>query len=347
MQNNDIKQAINLCVTKRIPFVAYKLPYQKELIFFSNPSKKGTNNTKFHISFFANKSDSPITIYNEYDSIQTIKHCREIPSNVNPKIKPHKASTDFDIYTDSVNNIISQLKVNGYKVVFSKVTCGKHKVVNWAELAIEYFEHFVTSFRYIYYTQDTGCWIGASPEVLITKDNKNSPYKTMALAGTRNKSVNEYSWDEKNLSEHKFVTDYIVEKSKEIGLSPFVHDAENIVFGDIEHLCHKIDLIGNLLENPIKIANHFSPTPALLGYPIEYALNTLNNFEKHPRHCYGGYIAIEKDDSFHSYVNLRCAHIDDTNYCIYSGGGITKDSIAIEEWIETENKIKILKEILA
>ena len=38
------------------------------------------------------------------------------------------------------------------------------------------------------------------------------------------------------------------------------------------------------------------------------------------------------------YVNIRCAKIVDDNLSVYVGGGITKDSNALDEWTEIVNK---------
>ena len=52
------------------------------------------------------------------------------------------------------------------------------------------------------------------------------------------------------------------------------------------------------------------------------------------------------------YVNLRCMQIEinsesSTNLVpLYVGGGITKDSNAEKEWLETVNKAKTIKNIL-
>ena len=73
--------------------------------------------------------------------------------------------------------------------------------------------------------------------------------------------------------------------------------------------------------------------------------NKINSIEQHNRRCYGGYIAIHNNEDISAYVNIRCAQFDKKTYCIYSGGGITKDSNPIEEWKETENKISTLKRI--
>ena len=341
----DIHQAINLCISKGIPFVAYQQPNQTEIEFFSNPTGKH-NSTKFHISFFSHIESNPLAIYNELNATETINYCNNTTFNSKSLIEPYDISTDFESYEKSINDVISILKESNGKVVISKVICEKHKITDWANIAEKYFINFDNTFRYIYYTPQTGCWLGASPEIIITKEANSDKYKTMALAGTRIKN-SQTKWDNKNITEHNFVTDYIVNSMKDIGLETIVYDAENVSFGNIEHLCHRIEIIEDRPISPIMLAMQLSPTPALAGYPLTEALSLISKFEKHPRLCYGGYIALENEMGFCAYVNLRCAHFDQNRYCIYSGGGITKDSDAVEEWNETELKISKLKDILS
>ncbi|MFN9108978.1 MAG: chorismate-binding protein, partial [Bacteroidota bacterium] len=46
------------------------------------------------------------------------------------------------------------------------------------------------------------------------------------------------------------------------------------------------------------------------------------------------------------YVNLRCMQIEGNLAHIYVGGGITADSDAESEWLETVNKSQTMKKIL-
>jgi len=61
----------------------------------------------------------------------------------------------------------------------------------------------------------TGCWIGASPELLL--EASGNGVKTMALAGTRAAGESR-EWDCKNLEEQQMVTDFISETLSGNGL---------------------------------------------------------------------------------------------------------------------------------
>lgn len=344
MNNETIHQAINLCIQKNIPFVAYILPGNSAINFFSNPTNS-IHSTTFYINFFGDKESTPIAISDELDALETIQsfqNCKPFPS---PKISPWKESTNFESYCDQISQITSHLKIHKGKIVLSRVLCGEVTNINWANIALCYFKEHPKTFRYIYFTQETGCWLGASPEILISHTKAEPTFETMSLAGTRKSSLSEQSWDFKNIEEHNYVTDYIVSTLDSLGLKALVHEAENLNYGTIEHLCHRITSSINDIPY-FKILNKLSPTPALAGYPLDNALNIITKLEEHPRICYGGYVALEDDKNFISYVNFRGGHFDSKRFCLYAGGGITADSISLNEWDETTSKINSLQQII-
>ena len=346
MKISNIIQAINLCVSKRIPFVAYQMPNENNITFFSNPTLT-PNNKKFSIGFFGDKINNPITIHNEFNAIETIEYINKyaVDQQHMPLIYPYNITTAFSAYKQSFINVTDYLKKGITKIVLSKVICGNHNITDWSSVVLKYFNKFNSTFRYIYYTHNTGCWIGASPEVIIVKENSNNNFSTMSLAGTRKINDKFQQWDNKNMSEHDIVTKYIVSTLREEGCVLDVSNYTSIPFGDIEHLCNHITFKCPNEISPINLVKVLSPTPALSGYPINDSLKILEKIEAHPRYCYGGYVAVSDIDNFYSYVNLRCAHFDNKTFCIYSGGGITLESLVEEEWQETENKIVELKNI--
>ena len=104
------------------------------------------------------------------------------------------------------------------------------------------------TFRALYFTQETGLWLTATPGAPAVgpqglDDDSPVAFETMSLAGTRVPSP-DASWDEKNRLEHLTVLDFIRDIFTNEGLQPEVHEAELVPFGGIEHLCHRITRIG-------------------------------------------------------------------------------------------------------
>ena len=344
MNNKVIKKAINLCIQKNIPFVTYILPNNNTPIFFSNPSST-EHPINFYVNFFGDKASLPIKISNELNADDTIRQFANSQQLQEPKITPWSQSTCYEAYKNQIEKIICHLKANYGKVVLSKVVCGNVNNIDWADVAFKYFKLHSSTFRYIYFTHQTGCWIGASPEILINHDKTTNYFNTMSLAGTRKTSLNNQPWDKKNIVEHNFVTNYIVDVLKSLSLNVNVHDYESLKYGQIEHLCNRITSSINNVSF-FEILNKLSPTPALAGYPIEDSLNIITNTEEHPRYCYGGYVALDDSEKFMAYVNFRGGHFNTNKYCLYSGGGIVSNSTAELEWEETNTKISSLKQII-
>ncbi len=342
----EIRKAINICIAKNVPFIAYALPGMDSFVFYSNPSSdNGERLESVIISFFGKDSADVVEVKKELDELQTVMLLSDKPVMESPEISPWPLSTNYMQYCAQVHCIVNGLKKHGGKVVLSRVLCGNVGVVDWTDAASEYFDAYPAAFRYIYYTAETGCWMGASPELLLEHLSADDKFYTMALAGTRTIGEGEV-WDVKNVEEHDYVTTYIVETLGGLGIDAVVADAENLKYGKIEHLCHRIE--ASLPPEGISyddVMRQLSPTPALAGFPVERAIKDIAEYEVHPRHCYGGFISVKDSDGIHAYVNLRCVHFDLHNYCIYAGGGLTSKSVDSVEWAETESKVSVLKKI--
>lgn len=192
----------------------------------------------------------------------------------------------------------------------------------------------------VYFHPETGAWITATPEVLLTHDRQSGRYVTMSLAGTRPSTDIEKEWSDKNIEEQAIVTRYICQKLDTLSLGYSVGPRETVDAGPVQHLRNIIS--GMCDSDPEAIASALSPTPALGGYPVAEALDDIAELEAHKRRCYGGYVAIVTPEEYRAYVNLRCAQFDSKGFCLYAGGGITPHSTPADEWDETESKLSRL-----
>ena len=118
-----------------------------------------------------------------------------------------------------------------------------------------------------------------------------SRFESMALAGTRSKSVTGQcgeEWDYKNTLEHDTVLDFITSTFRKNGLEPQVSEGRPVSFGDIEHKMHRITATGRC--NSLHLVDELSPTPALAGMPLRRAIPFIAKSERHNRDCYGGMV---------------------------------------------------------
>lgn len=96
-------------------------------------------------------------------------------------------------------------------------------------------------------------------------------------------------------------------------------------------------------ESASALAYKLHPTPAICGMPAKQALEFLVREEGHSRSLYGGFLGRMNDQGKTDlYVNLRCMQIGRDALLLYAGAGITADSDPDTEWLETEEKLKIV-----
>ena len=225
------------------------------------------------------------------------------------------------------------------------------------------------AFVYLWFHPETGYWLGASPETLLNV-NRNR-FSTMALAGTQKyKGKIDVEWGKKEVEEQQFVSNYIQDSLEGLtavenvkSSDPYSERAGSLLHirTDISGDLKNIDKLGDLVK-----ALH--PTPAVCGLPKEKALNFILENENFSREFYSGYLGEVKMRSEHKrnsnrrnqenqqfasitektdlFVNLRCMKLKDGNARIFMGGGITKDSNAADEWMETVNKAQTMKAVL-
>ncbi len=339
---------------RKIPFALYILPHRKRANFICDIEGRSTiSNRSFSIVTWKGVYRDRVIIR---DTISAGSFLSEMPAG-NPDshsdYDPWNESTYNLVYKGQIVNIIDLLNEIGLgKIVLSRTiskACPDASDPHLAYIiALQHLsEYSPETLRYIYYTPETGCWMAATPELLLNYDKSGGFSHTMALAGTRKRtySADLGNWDEKTLYEHNIVADVILDTLENLGVHS-IEERENMVkTGDVEHLCHDIRFKAADVS-PEKILDTLSPTPALGGFPREIALRFLDYYELHPRRCYGGYVVID-DERLQAYVNLRCANVGKDNYCIYAGGGVTADSKPDSEWTETELKAQPLLSFLS
>ena len=313
-----------------LSFYSYRFPGDSMFSYGSSEGyEEGLGKPGFVIGFFSPQLPF-ITI--PYSGVKTKNPSESLYSM--PQV-----STPYSDYSMEVEDIINSLKEGkGDKVVAARVEV-RDIETDVAEKFYELCEKFPDAFVFCFSTPATGCWIGASPELLL--ENQNGVLRSMALAGTRQAGVTD-PWDHKNIEEQRIVTDYILACFRRNGLEPKAGDTFTKPTGKIEHLCTPVVVSAPSssfnLENLVR---DLSPTPALCGSPKQFALQEISRLEKFDRGCYGGFCGpFRSADDFHFQVVLRCATVAQQRLCIYVGGGITSHSEVASEWEETEMKIK-------
>ncbi|WP_101690854.1 isochorismate synthase [Dysgonomonas massiliensis] len=260
------------------------------------------------------------------------------------------ASDEYDLYIANCNKFIQPLiKGELRKLVLSR----SHSIPlpsNFSPLQsfMKATKTYPRMMNYVFYTPQTGMWMGNTPEIILSGQDKL--WSTVAIAGTKSlQSVtnNSTDWDAKNIEEQNIVAQYIrntiapyAKETEENG--PYTAQAGNVVHLKTEF---NFSLINNLEVGELLKKLH--PTPAVCGYPKEKAFDFIMRNEGYNREYYSGIIGIlDPEHKTDLYVNLRCAKIDKKRITLYAGGGIMPHSKPEQEWNETQIKMQTLLNVL-
>lgn len=334
--------SVNDALRRRMPAVLYAMPGSEHYRFFEARESDALRNEDADFGFFY----APFAIDSHAEYPRLLQPCADGDAFSAGKVSDIAipASTSMGEQREYVSMIAERhASCGGGKTVYSRRIADSHAVVDWGSAASDYFANFPDTFRFLFSTPDSGCWLGATPELLLRRDAGDSLLTTMALAGTLRDDDAE--WDAKNIEEHDYVTRFIVDTLANFGIRADVAPAEDVRFGSIRHLCHRIT--ARYSGPVVPLLNALSPTPALSGFPREEALRLIDKVES-PRGLYGGYVGVNSRDGVRAFVNLRSACFNPGGgYCIYAGGGITALSDASDEWLETEAKSAVLRRCIS
>lgn len=229
------------------------------------------------------------------------------------------------------------------KIVLSRIKKASQAVNDPLALFKRLAAAYPTAFVYYFYDTCIGSWIGASPEILIERQNQQ--WLTMALAGTKpTADARDFTFKEYN--EHAMVTEFIEGQLKQIpGAQLQISEVRTYSSGPVSHLLQELTWQMPDTTLPI-LLKHLHPTPAVAGLPKKVALQYLAATETHERAFYAGIIGRSDKGQEKLYVNLRCGQLINEQLYLYLGGGFTSDSSAKDEWEETENKSQTLLRLL-
>jgi isochorismate synthase len=215
-------------------------------------------------------------------------------------------------------------------------------------------EAYANAFVSLVYIPNEGMWLGATPELLISVDDKKQ-FKTVALAGTQAIpeafQLSKAAWTQKDIEEQALVSRYIINCFKKIRLREFEeYGPKTVKAANLIHLKteFKVDMEAvNFAQLGTVMLDLLHPTSAVCGMPMEASAVFLANNEGYDRSYYAGFLGpVNFKSETNIFVNLRCMQIMKDHAVLYAGGGVTEDSEPESEWLETEMKFNTLLNIL-
>ena len=215
-------------------------------------------------------------------------------------------------------------------------------------------QKYPNAFVYILSHPSAGVWFGATPEKLISTEGEKT-FSTVSLAATQklsdSDSLANIAWTQKEIEEQAYVSRYVVDCFKKIRLREFEERGpKTIKAGSLAHLktefmvdMQKVNIpdLGDIMKDLLH------PTSAVCGMPLENALSFIKRNESYDRELYAGFLGpVNLENRTDLFVNLRCMNIAGNTGRFYAGAGITADSDPESEMIETELKMRTVKNLI-
>jgi len=351
------QKIVNICLNKNLNFVVFSYPGKQNFsIVIENPNSDIRTKAEFIFHPFQISDDTPeirIQTHFHFDSDQlTDQNIADIQNLKSaPEIKKTKSIEEIskEQYIQNLGHGIETMHGAGLnKFIFSRITThNKPSNLDLANYLISLRSKHINTFTYLLQHQNSGTWLGATPETLLSW--KNQMISTMSLAGTQKSDSDTIPlWTQKEIEEHEYVTQYIESTFSDLKIPIITNERETVQAGPVIHLRTLISSKNQEdFETALKCAEALHPTPAVCGVPLEKAQKFISEIESYNRTYYTGYLGwIHADKELELFVNLRCMQIHPKKLALYVGGGITTKSDVEKEWEETMLKAQTLLSVL-
>ena len=271
------------------------------------------------------------------NDINTVKRfLKSLSADNKPKLDLNNYIYNQEEYENLLTKVISQISNHLPKVVISRIEESNSKP-DPLDVFQSFCERYPKNGNYLFYSKESGLWLGSSPETLI--DVSDGHGYTCALAGT--KETHE-EWGKKEEKEQQFVEKYIDEIFHSNNIA-FSSEKDTISLKGIDHIKTSYSFKTDDSFSLKSFLEEIHPTPAVAGIPKSKAIQFIADNELHSRKYYTGYFGSVSRRETKLFVNLRCLQSDGTKDHYYLGGGITKSSNAQKEYEETVRKLHSIK----
>jgi len=193
---------------------------------------------------------------------------------------------------------------------------------------------------------DSG-FCGATPELLFALDGRE--LETMALAGTaRSEDSDAFAADEKEIREHEFVAQTLIDKLSSIGEVRRL-SRETLHLGPIVHFHSPIRVRIHDAQTPDDLIRLLHPTPALGPLPRTPA--TLSHLDRWRAKLgapasFGAPFGVWESGRFEAVVCIRGVWWNGRSLSLPSGCGVIEASRLVNEWRELRLKREAVRRFL-
>ncbi len=270
----------------------------------------------------------------------------------NVQVLGYRTDLDISTWSAAINTIKRYIRSGEVeKVVLSrKAFLDLDRPLNLGDFLRDLHSAYPNLYLYAL-SKDGFYFVGSSPEMLA--EVYNGKLATMALAGSAPLEVSKDSVTQKDLAlrrllgsskdiyEHNFVVQSIVEALKEITTYVGVDDLTVTNLPNILHLQTPIKAYLQSGYDLLDALTYIHPTAAVAGYPRYTSVGLISALEPLPRGLYSGTMGwIDAEGNGSLSVSLRCAAVRDKLVVVFAGCGIVSDSDPQAEYLESEAKMR-------
>ena len=193
--------------------------------------------------------------------------------------------------------------------------------------------------------------VGASPEILVRLENDTVTVRP--IAGTRPRGENsqldkdlekDLLNDPKEIAEHIQLMDLGRNDIGRVSQPGSVEVTDKMTIERYSHVMHIVSNVeGSIQENlsPMDVLKATFPAGTVSGAPKVRAMEIINELESTKRGVYAGAVGyIGYDGTLDVAIAIRTGVIKSGKLFVQAGAGVVADSIAKNEWDETNNKAK-------
>lgn len=202
--------------------------------------------------------------------------------------------------------------------------------------------------RFLVEPHGAGTFFGATPEELVTLEDRS--VRTTVLAGStgRGDTTDEDAWlaDElrdsaKDVHEHELVLEAVRDQLAPMAASVDAGDREVRQLATVQHLETPVQAQLDRDRHVLELVEALHPTPAVGGMPQDAALETIRKHEAFERGWYAAPVGwIDAAGNGRFAVAIRSAIARDRRATLFAGAGIVADSDPEREWGELQLKYR-------
>ena len=253
-------------------------------------------------------------------------------------------------WKNTITEALNEIEAKGIrKVVLSrKIEVLLSGEPNLVSAANKFRKNYFDCFIFIYNHKDSS-FLGATPERLAKFYNAKVELDAMAGSAPRGdtesedlKIENDSLRNEKNIKEHQFVIDFLLDSIK--SHAEEIEEINSLSVKKLNNIQHLHTKILASLKNRNSIFRFLAdvyPTPAVCGVPKENALSLIKKLEQQNRGLYSGILGwFNFFDHGEFVISIRSAVTIKNKVVAFAGGGIVDSSDPEEEFKETELKFK-------